>query len=37
MTVGATATAGILEVGLVQGETAMVIVHAMRAREQFLR
>ena len=37
MTVGATATASILEVGYIQGETAVVIVHAMRAREKFLR
>ena len=37
MTVGATATASILEVGSIQGETAVVIVHAMRAREKFLR
>ena len=37
MTVGATAAAGILEVGYIQGETAVVIVHAMRAREKFLR
>lgn len=37
MTVDATATASILEVGSIQGETAVVIVHAMRAREKFLR
>lgn len=37
MTVDATATATILEVGSIQGETAVVIVHAMRAREKFLR
>jgi len=27
----------ILEVGYVQGTSAVVIVHAMRAREKFLR
>ena len=27
----------ILEVGYIQGSTAVVIVHAMRAREKFLR
>lgn len=27
----------ILEVGYIQGTTAVVIVHAMRAREKFLR
>jgi len=37
MMVGATATASILEVGSIQGETAVVSVHAMRAREKFLR
>ena len=37
MTVGATAKATILEVGYIQGETAVVIVHAMRAREKFPR
>lgn len=37
MTVGATASAAMLEVGYVEGETAVVIVHAMPAREKFLR
>ena len=37
MMIGANAAAITLEVGYVQGETAVVIVHAMRAREKFLR
>lgn len=37
MMVGATAAATILEVGYVVGDVAVVIVHAMRAREKFLR
>jgi hypothetical protein len=37
MMIGANAAAIVLEVGYVQGETAVVIVHAMRAREKFLR
>lgn len=37
MMVGANAAAIILEVGYVQGDTAAVIIHAMRAREKFLR
>lgn len=37
MIIGANATAIIFEVGVVEGETADVIVHAMRAREKFLR
>jgi len=37
MLIGANAAAIILEVGYVEGETAMVIVHAMHAREKFLR
>ncbi len=37
MMIGANAAAIILEVGYVQGATAVVIVHAMRARERFLR
>jgi hypothetical protein len=37
MMIGANAAAIILEVGFVQAETAVVIVHAMRARERFLR
>lgn len=35
--IGPNATAIILEVGVIEGDTAFVIVHAMRAREQFLR
>ncbi len=37
MVVGANAAAIILEVGYIYGETAVVIVHAMPAREKFLR
>jgi hypothetical protein len=37
MVIGATAAALMLEIGHVQGDTAVVIVHAMRAREKFLR
>lgn len=37
MMIGANAAAIILEVGYIQGDTAVVIVHAMRAREKFLR
>lgn len=37
MIIGANQAALILEVGYVQGTTAVVIVHAMRAREKFLR
>ncbi len=37
MLIGANQAALILEVGYVQGTTAIVIVHAMRAREKFLR
>ncbi|CAL8974560.1 hypothetical protein CELL_01819 [Cellulomonas sp. T2.31MG-18] len=37
MMIGATAAATILEVGYVVGDVAVVIVHAMRAREKFLR
>jgi len=37
MMIGANAAAVILEVGYVHGETAVVIVHAMPAREKFLR
>ncbi len=37
MMIGANAAAIILEVGFVHGETAVVSVHAMRARERFLR
>ncbi len=35
--IGANRTAIVFEVGVVQGATAPVIVHAMRAREKFLR
>lgn len=37
MIIGANQAALILEVGSIQGTTAVVIVHAMRAREKFLR
>ena len=37
MVVGANAAALILEVGYIHGETGDVIVHAMPAREKFLR
>jgi len=37
MVIGANRTAIIFEVGVVEGVTASVIVHAMRAREKFLR
>lgn len=37
MMVGANAAAIILEVGYVEGQSAAVIVHAMAAREKFLR
>lgn len=37
MLVGATSTAAVLEVGYIEGDTAVVIVHAMPAREKFLR
>lgn len=37
MMVGPTGTAILIEVGYVEGERAHVIVHAMRAREKFLR
>lgn len=37
MIVGADQTAIVLEVGYIQGSTAIVIVHAMRARDKFLR
>ncbi len=37
MLIGASQTAATLEVGYIQGTTAIVIVHAMRAREKFLR
>jgi hypothetical protein len=37
MMIGANSAAIILEVGYVESDVAMVIVHAMRAREKFLR
>jgi hypothetical protein len=37
MIVGPNAAAIFLEVGYVEGDPAVVIVHAMRAREKFLR
>jgi hypothetical protein len=37
MLLGANQVVLILEVGYIQGMTAIVIVHAMRAREKFLR
>ena len=37
MTVGDTASAAMLEVGYVEGDMAVVIVHAVPARERFLR
>ena len=37
MMIGANAAAIFLEVGYVEGDTAVVIVHAMRAREKYLR
>ncbi|RRJ86447.1 hypothetical protein EG850_08875 [Gulosibacter macacae] len=37
MIIGANRAALILEVGYVQGTTAIVVIHAMRAREKFLR
>lgn len=37
MVVGPSVTAVFLEIGYVEGGQAQVIVHAMRAREKFLR
>lgn len=37
MVIGPDQAGDLLEVGVVQGATAPVIVHAMRAREKFLR
>lgn len=37
MLIGANQAALVLEVGYIHGSTAVVIVHAMRAREKFLR
>ena len=37
MIVGANAAAIILEVGYVEGDMAVVIIHAMRARKRFLQ
>ena len=37
MIIGANQAALLLEVGYIQDPTAVVIVHAMRARKKFLR
>jgi hypothetical protein len=37
MLVGADTAGGLLGVGVVEGDTALVIVHAMPARQKFLR
>nr|NLD39872.1 hypothetical protein [Actinomycetales bacterium] len=37
MIIGANHAALILEIGYIRGTTAVVIVHAMRARQKFLR
>jgi hypothetical protein len=37
MLIGADRAARMIEIGVVDGELAPVIVHAMRAREKFLR
>lgn len=37
MLIGANHAAVIFEIGYVEGAEAVVIVHAMRAREKFLR
>ncbi len=37
MLIGANQAAIVLEIGYTQGQTAIVIVHAMRARPKFLR
>ena len=37
MMIGSNRSALVLEVGYVQGDTAVVIVHAMPARDKFLR
>lgn len=37
MIIGANQAALILEIGYIQGTTAIVIVHAMRARKKFMR
>lgn len=37
MMIGANQAALILEVGYIEGTTAVVIIHAMRARDKFLR
>jgi len=37
MVIGANHAAIIYEIGVVDGEFATVVVHAMRAREKFLR
>lgn len=37
MTIGANAATIVLEAGYVEGQSAVVIVHAMPAREKYLR
>jgi hypothetical protein len=37
LVIGANPAALLLEVGVVEGATAPVVVHAMRARDKFLR
>jgi len=37
MLIGGSATALLYEIGVVEGTTATVVVHAMRARDKFLR
>jgi hypothetical protein len=37
MLIGATVSAALLEIGVVEGTDGLVIVHAMHAREKFLR
>jgi hypothetical protein len=37
MVIGAGRTGTLYEVGVVEGHTALVVVHAMKAREKFVR
>lgn len=37
MVIGASPAGALLEIGVVEGDTASVVVHAMSAREKFLR
>lgn len=37
MLIGASTAAVLLEIGVVEAPTGLVVVHAMRAREKFLR